>query len=113
MSLSKPIAAPARINSAVPKPAECEPGAALVQKVATATLKWLALMPAHVRPTQLTRRHPRIANRLAELWRAPAQCAYYLETLQVDRRGGRQGFTPEVVREIDLLQRYFLAGCGK
>lgn len=108
---SSMTAAPAEVTAV--KPADTEAPSALVQKVATGTLKWLAHIPVQSRPIQLTRKYPRIANKLAELWRDPAQCAFFMETLRVDRRGARQGFPPEVEKEIEALRRYFLAGCGK
>jgi hypothetical protein len=103
--------APANVPAV--KAVDTEAPSALVQKVATGTLRWLAHIPVQTRPIQLTRKYPRIANRLAELWRDPAQCAFFIETLRVDRRGARQGFPPEVELEIEALLRYFLAGCGK
>jgi hypothetical protein len=108
---STPASAPATASAV--KAAEPEAPSALVQKVATGTLRWLAHIPVQSRPIQLTRKYPRIANKLAELWRDPAQCAFFIETLRVDRRGARQGFPPEVEKEIEALHRYFLAGCGK
>ena len=68
---------------------------------------WMAELPPPVRPTLLARRFPRIANSIAELWRRVADCEEYLDTLVVDRRGGRTGFPPEVAQELTALHRYF------
>ncbi len=72
-----------------------------------ATTLWMAELPQPVRPTLLARRFPRIANSIAELWRRVADCEEYLDTLVVDRRGGRTGFPPEVAQELTALRSYF------
>ena len=64
-------------------------------------------MPQPVRPITLARRFPRIANSIAELWPRIAECEEYLDTLVVDRRGGRTGFRPEVAQELTVLRRHF------
>jgi hypothetical protein len=71
------------------------------------TFKWLACIPADLRPMATARRFPRIANRVAELW---GHCEYsrlHFQSLLIDRRPGRRGFPPEVRRELEALQRYY------
>jgi len=72
-----------------------------------ATVAWLASLTAGVRPVQLARQFPRIANRLCELWKRPAQCDAYFKTLIIDHRGGRKGFPPEVAAEISTLASHY------
>jgi hypothetical protein len=71
------------------------------------TTAWMAELPQAVRPVNLARRFPRIANSIAELWPRGARCDEYLVTLVVDLRGDRTGFPPEVAQELTALRRYF------
>ena len=71
------------------------------------TTLWMAELPQAVRPVNLARKFPRIANSIAELWRRGARCEEYLVTLVVDLRGDRTGFPPEVARELTALRSYF------
>lgn len=71
------------------------------------TVKWLAALPANVRPTATAQQYPRIVNRIDNLW---GQCEYtrlYFQSLLIDRRKGRRGFPPEVRRELEALQHYY------
>lgn len=83
------------------------------------TATWLEALPEHVRPQELARQFPRIANRLQEIWKRPAICEQYIEDLVVDRRGGRQGFPAKVATEIVELRDYYASlyprerGCWK
>ena len=43
------------------------------------TSRWIAELPANVRPIALARKFPRIANSIAELWRRVASCEEYLD----------------------------------
>jgi hypothetical protein len=72
--------------------------------LATATLAWAEQLPAHLKPTLLTANFPRIANRIAEMWKRPLYCEKYLDDLVLDARGGRQGFPPAVASEIANLK---------
>ena len=71
------------------------------------TSRWLAALPADVRPLHLARRFPRIANSIADLWRRVARCEEYLDTLVVDLRGDRSGFPAEVAKEVTDLRNYY------
>ena len=71
------------------------------------TVTWLARLPKDVRPMVLTRRYPRIANNIANIWRRVARCEEYLDTLVVDRRGNRKGFPADVAQELGNLRRYY------
>jgi len=72
-----------------------------------ATTLWMAELPQAVRPVNLARKFPRIANSIAELWRRVARCEEYLDTLVVDLRGDRMGFPSEVAQELTALRSYF------
>ena len=70
-------------------------------------VKWLAALPADLRPMATARHYPRIVNRMDELW---SQCEYtrlHFQSLLVDRREGRKGFPLEVRRELEALQNYY------
>jgi hypothetical protein len=79
------------------------------ERVRDETLRWLAALPEHVRPVELTRRYPRIANKLATIWRRVARCEEYLDELVVDKRGGRRGFSMAVAQELAVLRRHYAA----
>ena len=71
------------------------------------TVRWLAKLPADVRPMATARQYPRIVNRIDDLW---SQCEYtrlHFQSLLIDRREGRTGFPPEVRRELEALQHYY------
>ena len=72
-----------------------------------ATTLWMAELPQAVRPVNLARKFPRIANSIAELWRRVARCEEYLDTLVLDLRGDRTGFPLEVAQELTALRSYF------
>src|SRR6187431_1037998 len=58
------------------------------------------------RPESTLEQHfPRIAQKLAAIWRSEA-CAVYLKDLMVTERNTRQGFPPDVVE--DLLMLYLI-----
>ncbi len=72
-----------------------------------ATVAWLGSLSFDLRPRALARQFPRIANRLCELWKRPAQCDAYFKTLIMDERGGRKGFPPEVATELSTLAAHY------
>ena len=71
------------------------------------TLTWLARLPKDVRPMVLAGRYPRIANKIADIWRRVARCEEYLDTLVVDHRGNRTGFPPDVAQELNNLRGFY------
>ena len=71
------------------------------------TFKWLATLPAAVRPMATGQRYPRIVNRIGDLW---GHCEYtrlHFQSFLIDRRKGRKGFPSEVKCELEALQRYY------
>lgn len=85
------------------------PQHAAEQGLGAQTFKWLATLPKEMRPDSLARKFPRIANRLAEIWKRPLQCERYLDDLMLDRRNGRQGFPSDVAADIVRLKLHFMA----
>ena len=71
------------------------------------TLAWMAELPYAVRPVELARRFPRIANGISELWRRVSRCEAYLDSMVVDERGDHKGFPPAVALEITALRAYY------
>jgi hypothetical protein len=70
-------------------------------------IKWLATLPADLRTIATARQYPRIVNRIADLW---GHCEYtrlHFQSLLLDRRGGREGFPPEVRTELEALQHHY------
>ena len=72
-----------------------------------ATFKWIAALPREVRPLELLKQYPRIANMLAQAWHDPSAFREYMFDLLIDRRGGRQGFPQAVRSELLRLRTYF------
>ncbi|MGA4286202.1 hypothetical protein ACI2TJ_05195 [Ralstonia nicotianae] len=70
-------------------------------------IRWLAQLPDEVRPIELGRQFPRIINTIAAKWVDFIGCRRYLNSLQIDERGGRQGFPFVIVQEICTLREYF------
>lgn len=72
----------------------------------TQTHLWLRRIPGRLQPKQLCRFYPRVANRLAACWSNPVEFEAMLRDLLVDRRGGRAGFSPRIVVELQILGRF-------
>ena len=72
-----------------------------------ATVAWMNALPYTVRPTELAQHFPRIANGIAELWPRADRCEQYLDSLMVDQRGGRKGFSMAIALEIASLRSYY------
>ena len=71
------------------------------------TFKWLATLPAQVRPMVTARQYGRIVNRIGDLW---AHCEFtrlHFQSLLIDRRPGREGFPGAVRHELEVLQEYY------
>ena len=112
------------VRKAIPPAAEASPRLALVSdKVSDwarrrptiptdnvlrhRTIKWLATLPASIRPIATGRLYARIVNRIGDLW---SQCEYtrlHFQSLLIDRREGRKGFPSEVKAELEALQHYY------
>jgi hypothetical protein len=71
------------------------------------TLEWVASLPADVQPTALLRHYVRIANVIAAIWRDPKSLRSYMDCLFTDDRGNRQGFPPDVLRDLLALREYY------
>lgn len=67
---------------------------------------WLRRLPARRRPLRLCEEFPRVANRIAWCWHDPALAEQALDDLLTDRRGGRRGFPPPIVRELQRLREF-------
>jgi hypothetical protein len=70
------------------------------------TLKWVEGLPPSVKPTALLRHYARIANVLAAAWDDPKAVSSYLDCLFRDERGDRNGFPPDVSRDLLALREY-------
>lgn len=65
---------------------------------------WLDRLPPEVRPLDLPRAYPRLANQLAEAWNDVDGCLAMLGDLVVDQRGDRRGFPSRVALELVALR---------
>jgi hypothetical protein len=93
--------AKARATIVVRRSADANPG------LLDATVAWMNELPHTVRPTELARRFPRIANSIAELWGRIPRCEEYLDSMLIDQRGDRKGFSPPVAMELTALRAYY------
>lgn len=71
------------------------------------TANWASALPDDVRPTALLTKFPRIANLLAVLWQDPNSLRRYMDDLLVDKRGDRQGFPLDVLRELFAVRAHY------
>ena len=60
-----------------------------------------------VQPRSLLYKFPRIANLMAAMWPDPNSFRRYMDDLLVDKRGNRQGFPVDVLRELFELRAYY------
>jgi hypothetical protein len=72
------------------------------------TAAWMENLPAEVQPHAIYDRMPRIVNVVAVLWSRPDAAKAYLDSLLVDRRGGRKGFAKDILDDIHKLQAYYV-----
>ena len=72
-----------------------------------ATVRMLAGLPQELRLVSLRGQYPRVLNRIAAAWENPETLERTIEALVIDRRGNRQGFPFEVIRElVELLDHH-------
>jgi hypothetical protein len=72
------------------------------------TTAWFENLPPEVKPHAIYNRIPRIANAIAALWARPDAIQAFLDSLLVDRRGGRKGFDEDIMNDLQKLQAYYL-----
>jgi hypothetical protein len=72
------------------------------------TFDWLNFLPGQLRPTELCRHYPRIANDLCALWELPKMWEDYIsDLLALDTRTPlRRGFAHNIVNELVRLHRH-------
>jgi hypothetical protein len=99
----RPSGVPASANEDWTTRRSAAPATALLKP----TLAWASALPTEVHPTALMTRYPRIANLLAVLWQDPNSLRRYVDDLLVDKRGNRQGFPLDVLREIFQLRAHY------
>jgi len=71
------------------------------------TINWMSSLPQEVVPNALLAKFPRIGNLLAVLWDDPNSARRYLDDLLVDKRGNRQGFPLDILRELLAMRAYY------
>jgi hypothetical protein len=60
-------------------------------------------------PWHLAKEHPRIIERIVELWNQGSALGTYLDDLLVDNRGNRKGFSPPILMEILTLKNHYMS----
>ncbi len=99
----RPLGVPPIASEDWTKRRASEPASGLLRP----TIAWASVLPAEVQPTTLMAEFPRVANLIAVLWKDPDSLRRYVDDLLVDRRGNRQGFPVDVLREIFALRDYY------
>lgn len=74
------------------------------RRLTRAAAQWMLALPRGVRPMELVRRFPRVANMLCACWSDPGAALQALDSLVMDRRGGRQGFPRDIAAELVALR---------
>lgn len=74
------------------------------EQLGEAAQAWLEQLPEHAQPRRLAARHPRVVNRLADVWADSRAAGDAIDMLTVDQRGGRSGFSPAIRAELMRLQ---------
>ena len=87
--------------------------AAPLNKLLGPTLQWAEALPPEVKPVALMARYPRVANMVAARSKEGSAFHDYLKTLLVDRRGGRKGFSSDIVGELETLRAHYFYGGHK
>ena len=82
--------------------------AAPFNKLLGPTLQWAKDLPPDVIPVALMARYPRVANMVAVRSKEGSGFHDYLVDLLVGRRGGRKGFSSDIVDEIEHLRAHYL-----
>ena len=82
------------------------PAAAATAELSPATRQWLKVIPAALRPLELCRTYPRVANRIALCWDDVGLVDTVFNELLVDSRGGREGFPSAVAAELLRLHAW-------
>lgn len=71
------------------------------------TVKWIARLPRPIRPVNLLRRFPRVANMLAASWSDRESFRTTLYDLLAPTRQNHRGFPSDVIAELLTLRSYF------
>ena len=99
----RPLVAPPSTTEDWTRRRASEPASGLLRP----TVVWASGLPGEVRPAILMAKFPRVANLVAVLWKDPDSWRRYVDDLLVDKRGNRQGFPLDVLREIFELRGYY------
>ena len=113
VNIKRPIAAAAAPGLVAPEGTLPAPALHLRRKAKPTdallplSLEWLTSLPPDVRPLALATKYPRIVNRIAVAWAEPSTCRANFDDLVYDNRGDRQGFPPDVHRDLLALREYY------
>lgn len=78
------------------------------RRLSRAAAQWMLSLPTGVRPMELVRRFPRLANTLCASWGDSNAALQVLDGLVMDRRGGRQGFPRDIAAELVALRDHLV-----
>jgi len=81
---------------------------ALSAELSGEALRLLIKVNTKVALQELSVRFPSVLNRIADVWRHPAQAERCFDELLLNSRGKRQGFPQPVLSEIASLRHYYL-----
>jgi hypothetical protein len=78
-----------------------------MQQMSPGAQRILLLLPSGVSLASSCAAYPQAVERLLSQWHKPAEFHRALDSMLVDRRGGRQGFPFDVLAEFSALGEYY------
>ena len=67
----------------------------------------LAALPPGIDLGRSCSQYPQAVEKLLKHWRNPIEFRSVIESMVIDRRGGRQGFPFDIVTELGALREYY------
>lgn len=95
----------AHVLSGDPKALAALPDAA--RQLSLDAQRVLANLPGSVRPGRCCAQFPQAVEKLLSSWRDPRTFRAAVDSMLIDRRGGRQGFPFDIVTELSTLREYY------
>ncbi len=95
----------AHVLSSDPKALAALPAAA--RQLSPDAQRILSNLPGSVRPGRCCAQFPQAVEKLLGSWRDPGAFRAAVDSMLIDRRGGRKGFPFEIVTELSALREYY------
>jgi hypothetical protein len=80
---------------------------ASVRQLSPDAQRILAALPPGIDLGRSCSQYPQAVEKLLKHWRNPIEFRSVIDSMVIDRRGGRQGFPFDIVREFGALREYY------